>query len=218
MATPDLQAWNTRFAQDAYIFGTEPNAFLVRSASHLQAGGRVLAVADGEGRNGVWLAQQGFAVHAVDGSKVAVAKSMALAKERGVSVVYSADALVPGSIFHECADTDAWVWPTQAFDAVVGIFIQFTKPAAREAMFGKMIQALKPDGVLLLEGYHLRQPEYGTGGPTALDQLYDIDLLAAAFESLERLELREYDQEVDEGDGHRGMSALVDFIGRARIS
>jgi len=218
MATPDLQAWNTRFAQDAYIFGTEPNAFLVRSVSQLKAGSRVLAVADGEGRNGVWLAQQGFAVHAIDGSQVAVAKSMALAKERGVAVVHSVDALVPGSIFHECADTDAWVWPTQAFDAVVGIFIQFTKPAARESMFNKMIQALKPGGVLLLEGYHLRQPEYGTGGPTALDQLYDVELLATAFESLERLELREYDQEVDEGDGHRGMSALVDFVGRARIS
>jgi SAM-dependent methyltransferase len=218
MATPDLQAWDNRFAQDAYIFGTSPNAFLVRSVGQLPKGGRVLAVADGEGRNGVWLAQQGFAVHAIDGSKVAVAKSMALAKERGVTIVHSIGELTPGSIFHECVDTDNWVWPTQAFDAVVGIFIQFTKPAARESMFGKMIQALKTGGVLLLEGYHLRQPEYGTGGPAALDQLYDVDLLATAFESLERLELREYDQEVDEGDGHRGLSALVDFIGRARIS
>jgi len=218
MATPDLQAWDTRFAQDVYIFGTAPNAFLERSVEQIPVGGRVLAVADGEGRNGVWLAQQGFAVHAHDGSKVAVAKSMALAKERGVHIVHSALELVPGSIFYECADTDSWVWPVEVFDAVVGIFIQFTKPAARDAMFIKMMAALKPGGVLLLEGYHLRQPEFGTGGPQALDQLYDVDLLAAAFSSLEKIELREYDQEVDEGEGHRGMSALVDFIGRVPIS
>lgn len=215
MATPDLQAWDTRFAQDAYIFGTAPNVFLVNSAAHISVGARVLAVADGEGRNGVWLAQQGFAVHATDGSKVAVAKSMALAKERGVPVVYSAAELVPGSIFHECADADTWIWPVGAFDAVVGIFIQFAKPDERSMMFANMIAALKPGGVLLLEGYHHRQLGFGTGGPPVLDQLYDQALLSSAFARLETIELRDYDEEVDEGEGHKGMSALIDYIGRA---
>ena len=214
MATPDLQAWDTRFAQDAYIFGTEPNAFLVASASQIPQGARVLAVADGEGRNGVWLAQQGFAVHATDGSKVAVAKSMALAKERGVTVVHRVEDLVPGSIFHECADSDSWVWPVGQFDAVIGIFIQFTKPQERSAMFANMIAALKLGGVLILEGYHHRQLDFGTGGPQALEQLYDQALLKDAFADLETIELRDYDVEIDEGAGHKGMSALVDYIGR----
>jgi SAM-dependent methyltransferase len=216
MATPDLQAWDTRFAQDAYIFGKAPNVFLANSVSHIPQGSRVLAVADGEGRNGVWLAQQGYAVHSTDGSKVAVAKSMALAKERGVPVVYSAQELVPGSIFHECADADTWAWPVGVFDAVVGIFIQFTKPDARTLMFHNMVAALKQGGVLILEGYHHRQLSFGTGGPQAIDQLYDQALLGDAFSHLETLELRDYDQEVDEGDGHKGMSALVDYIGRLR--
>ena len=215
MATPDLQAWDTRFAQDAYIFGKAPNVFLANSVSHIPQGSRVLAVADGEGRNGVWLAQQGYAVHSTDGSKVAVAKSMALAKERGVPVVYSAQELVPGSIYHECEDADTWTWPIAVFDAVVGIFIQFTKPAQRTVMFHGMLTALKPGGVLLLEGYHHRQLSFGTGGPQALEQLYDQALLSDAFSSLETIELRDYDQEVDEGDGHKGMSALIDYIGQA---
>ena len=216
MATPDLQAWDARFAQDAYIFGTEPNVFLVNSVAHIPSGARVLAVADGEGRNGVWLAQQGFAVHSTDGSKVAVAKSMALAKERGVPVVHSEHELFPGSIFHECADADTWSWPVGSFDAVVGIFIQFTKPDARTVMFEHMVAALKPGGVLLLEGYHHRQLGFGTGGPQALEQLYDQALLSDAFRVLETIELRDYDQEVDEGDGHKGMSALIDYIGRVK--
>ena len=215
MATPDLQAWDTRFAQDAYIFGPAPNVFLGTSVAHIPSGARVLAVADGEGRNGVWLAQQGFAVHSTDGSKVAVAKSMALAKERGIPVVHSVDALVPGSIFHECADSDSWVCPVGAFEAVVGIFIQFTKPDARAVMFDQMIAALKPAGVLLLEGYHHRQLGFGTGGPQALEQLYDQALLSKAFAGLETIELRDYDEEIVEGDGHKGMSALIDYIGRA---
>lgn len=214
MATPDLQAWDTRFAQDAYIFGTEPNAFLVAAVSHIPQGARVLAVADGEGRNGVWLAQQGYAVHSTDGSKVAVAKSMALAKERGVTVVHRGEDLVPGSIFHECADADSWTWPVGEFDAVVGIFIQFTKPHERSIMFQNMIAALKPGGVLLLEGYHHRQLGFGTGGPQALEQLYDHALLSEAFAGLETIELRDYDSEIDEGAGHKGMSALVDYIGK----
>jgi len=215
MTSSELQGWDERYAGDEYLFGTAPNSFLQREAGRIAAGGRVLAVADGEGRNGVWLAKQGLAVHSIEGSATAVAKAIRLAAERGVPVVGSPDELVPGSLCVEIVDILDWQWPTHAYDAVVGIFIQFIRPADRPAVSGAMAAALKTGGVLLLEGYGPRQLEYGTGGPKALEQLYAIDTLAADFPTLEVVSLTEYDADVDEGRQHSGMSALIDLIATA---
>lgn len=215
MSSPGIQQWDERFAGADYLFGTEPNVFLVRSAPLIAPGGRVLAVADGEGRNGVWLAQQGFAVHAVEGSAVAIGKSKALAARQGVALASSMDELEPGTIWHEQVDLLAWDWPVAQYDAVAAIFIQFATPSQREAIFAGMARALRPGAVLLLEGYHHRQLQYGTGGPSVLDQLYDEALLRASFPSLAIDSLVEYDTHVDEGDGHRGTSALIDLVARA---
>ena len=95
---------------------------------------------------------------------------------------------------------------------MVAIFIQFARPEERRTLFARMAAALKPRGVLLLEWYHHRQLQYGTGGPRALDQLYDADLLRNAFPTLEVVSLEEYDAEVDEGPGHSGMSAVIDLV------
>ena len=111
--------WDERYSQDGYIFGTAPNAFLKREAPRLKPGGVVLAVADGEGRNGVWLAEQGMKVHAVDASPVALDKARKLASERAVALDF------------EHADLTAWSWPAARYDAVVAIFIQFASPAVR---------------------------------------------------------------------------------------
>jgi SAM-dependent methyltransferase len=215
MSTPGIQAWDERFSADGYLFGTDPNAFLSRSAQLIAPGGRVLAVADGEGRNGVWLAQQGFAVHAVEGSRVAIEKSIALAAHSSVGLASSSAELAPGTIWHEQADLMAWDWPSAAYDAVAAIFIQFATPSQRQALFAGMAAALRPGGVLLLEGYHHRQLQYGTGGPSVLDQLYDEALLRTAFPSLVIASIDEYDTHVDEGDGHRGTSALIDLVAYA---
>lgn len=204
MSDPRIEHWNQRFSTDEFVFGREPNAFLKREAHRIVRGGAVLAVADGEGRNGVWLARQGLQVHAIDGSSVALAKNAAFAAEHGVQPRY------------DCVDLLDWTWPEAAYDAVVGIFIQFAGPVGRAAMFAGMRRALKPGGVLLLEGYRPKQLDYGTGGPKQVENLYTRELLEEAFAGLDILDLREYDAAIEEGPGHSGMSALIDLVARKR--
>lgn len=198
--------WDRRYAGDDYVFGTAPNAFLASEADRLAAGTSALAVADGEGRNGVWLAERGLDVLSVDASAVALAKARRLAESRGVR------------ISTELVDLTAWDWPAEAFDAVVAIFIQFVGPAGREAIFAGMRRALKPGGLLLLQGYRPEQLAYGTGGPKAIENLYTRDLLERAFGDFEILSLREHDDEVQEGSGHSGRSALIDLVARKPVA
>lgn len=199
----ELERWEGRFSAPGYLFGTEPNAFLARHADKLKPGMKALSVADGDGRNGVWLAQQGLEVHTVDFSPIALAKAEALAAERGVTIRTEQVDLLAG-----------WDWPVEAYDVIVGIFFQFAPPPQRALIFNGIRQALRPGGLLLIEGYGPKQLEYGTGGPKKLDQLYTKELLLEFFGDFKELAIEEYDAEVDEGEGHVGMSALVDLIGR----
>ncbi len=203
MTDPGIERWDQRFAQEQYVFGERPNAFLVRQKERLLGCRTALSVADGEGRNGVWLAEIGLAVTAVEGSAVGQEKARRLAARRGVTLDFV------------LADLATWEWPEQAFDAVVGIFIQFAGPALRERLFAGMRRALKPGGLLLIEGYRPEQIAYGTGGPKAAENLYTEAMLREAFAgmSIERLET--YDARIDEGSGHHGMSALIDLVARA---
>ncbi|MCP8939697.1 class I SAM-dependent methyltransferase [Alsobacter sp. SYSU M60028] len=196
----DIEQWNSRFGGDEYLFGVEPNAFLRSQASRLRPGWSALAVADGEGRNGVWLAGQGLAVTSVEGSPVAIAKARKLAMSRQASLSFVE------------ADLASWIWPRAAFDVVVAIFIQFADPVLRARLFEGMKTALKPGGLLLLEGYRPEQLSYGTGGPRAVENLYTEALLREAFADFHILELKAYDSVVTEGAGHHGMSALIDLV------
>jgi len=196
------QQWNSRFSTEDYVFGTRPNAFLEREATRLAPGSSVLAVADGEGRNGVWLAEQGHRVLAVDISEIGQAKAARLAAERGVSI----DLRI--------ADLTVWDWPTAEFDAVVAIFIQFAGPELRDTLFKKMQDAVRPGGRVLLQGYRPEQVSYGTGGPPVRDNMYDEALLRSAFAGWDIEHLAAYDAEIEEGTGHKGLSALIDLVAR----
>jgi SAM-dependent methyltransferase len=198
----ELERWNLRFGAAEYIFGTAPNAFLASHAALFKPGQRALCVADGEGRNSVWLAGQGLQVTAFDFSPVALDKARRLAAGRGVSVRY------------ELASVEGWRWPAGEFDVVAAIFIQFVVPDARRVLFERMSASLRPGGLLLLEGYTPAQLKHGTGGPKQVDQLYTEELLRRAFGSLEILELKAYEAELDEGSRHRGMSAVIDLVAR----
>ncbi len=193
-------SWDQRYASNEYHYGTEPNAFLVAEAQRIPPGAHVLAVADGEGRNGVYLAGRGAIVHAVDASPVAIDKAKRLAAARGVTLQ------------HEQVDLLHWDWPAGAYDAVVAIFVQFVDAGDRPAFFRNMASALKPGGVLLLEGYGPGQLAYGTGGPRYAEQLYTEDLLRDAFADMRIEVLRAYDAVIEEGPAHSGMSALVDLV------
>ncbi len=194
------QFWDARFDTETYIFGTEPNVFLASRKALFKPGMRVLAVADGEGRNGVWLAQHGCEVVSVDISPLGIQKARKLAAERNVSVD-----------FH-CADLLTWDWPRSAFDAVVCIFIQFATPGEREVLFGGFWSALKPGGVLLLEGYGVKQLQYTSGGPGKLEHLYTSEMLREAFAGWQIETLREYEAELEEGPKHKGKAALIDLV------
>lgn len=194
--------WDERYNVPEFIFGTEPNVFLTQQAFRLTPGQRVLAVADGEGRNGVWLAQQGLSVLSVEGSSVALAKAQKLAQERGVNLDF------------ECADLLQWQWGDARFDAVVAIFIQFADPAGRKILFEGMKAALKPGGLLLLQGYTPRQLEFKTGGPSAVENMYTEPMLRELLAGWEILHLHEHDEHISEGAHHHGMSALIDVVAR----
>jgi cyclopropane fatty-acyl-phospholipid synthase-like methyltransferase len=205
VSAEELERWNQRFGAAEYIFGTAPNAFLASHAALFKPGQRALCVADGEGRNSVWLAGRGLEVSAFDFSPVALDKARRLAAARGVEVRY------------ELAGVYDWRWPEGAFDVVAAIFVQFADPAMRAFMFERMSAALRPGGVLLLEGYTPAQLKYATGGPKQVDQLYTEELLRQSFASLEILELKAYEAELDEGSRHRGMSAVIDLVARKHL-
>lgn len=200
---PDAAAmWDRRFSTEGFLFGTEPNAWLREHASVWRPGQRVLSVADGEGRNSVWLARQGLQVQAFDISPVGVAKARDFALRSGVSVDYA------------LADVEAWPWPQAAFDGIAAIFVQFADPPRRQRLFARIVQALAPGGTLILQGYTPKQLEYRTGGPPQVEHLYTEDLLREAFAELEITELRSYEAELGEGSGHRGRSALIGMVAR----
>ncbi len=197
-----MSAWDERYASEEYLFGTEPNEFLVSRRQLLKPGMSCLAVADGEGRNGVWLAQQGLQVLSVEASGVALDKAKKLAQQRGVSINF------------EQADLAQWQWGENRFDAVAAIFIQFAPPALRGQMFAGIKRCLKPGGLLLLQGYTPRQLDYQTGGPPLAENMYSEALLRDAFGDMEIAHLREHDDMIREGAGHSGMSALIDLVAR----
>lgn len=196
--------WSTRYrdAGEEYLFGTSVNRFLAAHADLLRADAAVLSVADGEGRNSVWLAREGLRVTATEISPVALEKARKLAAGQHVAIDFV------------LADAVNWDYPQAAFDFVVGIFIQFASQPEQAVMFEGMKRALKPGGYLLLQGYTPKQLEYRTGGPSAVENLYTAALLREAFADLELLELREYEDVLDEGSGHKGRSALIGLVAR----
>jgi 2-polyprenyl-3-methyl-5-hydroxy-6-metoxy-1,4-benzoquinol methylase len=198
----ELERWNTRFSAPEYIFGTAPNAYLASKAPLLRRDQRALCVADGEGRNSVWLAEQGLEVTAFDISPIGVEKARRLAAERGVKVAY------------EVSDLYGWRWPEVAFDVVAAIFVQFADPPMRAFMFERIVRALKPGGLLVVQGYTPRQLEYKTGGPKHVENMYTAELLRGAFAALEIVELREHEKVMAEGTQHCGPSALIDLLAR----
>ncbi|WP_299439867.1 class I SAM-dependent methyltransferase [uncultured Rhodospira sp.] len=194
--------WDQRYADRGYLYGVEPNAFLVRQRHRLDRGLSVLAVADGEGRNGVWLAGQGMRVHAVDLSPVALQKAMKLALDRGVTLRTT------------CADLTAWDWPEAQYDAVACLFLHL-RPDARRIVHRAMARALVPGGVLIQEAFHPDQIRHGTGGPPDAEMLYDPETLAADYDGLLEIDLLDHGEiDLDEGRHHQGRAHTTRLVGR----
>jgi cyclopropane fatty-acyl-phospholipid synthase-like methyltransferase len=198
--------WNKRFNTPDYIFGKAPNEYLHAQASlHLKKGDSVLCVADGEGRNSVWLAKQGMRVDAFDLSEIALSKAIALASEEAAQVQFS------------LASSDTWEWEPNQYDAVVGIFIQFANPVMRARLFAQMASTLRPGGVLIIQGYTPKQLEFKTGGPSILEHLYTDDMIRNLIGDLEVIDLCVYEKSLSEGPKHTGMSALLGLVARKSL-
>lgn len=199
--TNPLERWQHRFDIEGYLFGEQPNAYLARQQRHLQPGS-ALSVADGEGRNSVWLAKQGLQVDAFDFSSNAVIKAHQLAQAHQVQVNF------------QCSDWQSFAWPQARYDNVVGIFFQFAGPDQRAQLFARMDRCLKPGGVLVIQGYSTEQLRFNTGGPGELDHLYDEALMRASFPGYEVLDLQTYEASIAEGSAHNGMSGLLGFVAK----
>lgn len=197
-----MSDWDDRYRGSAYFYGTEPTNSLLSNAHLFPANARVLCVADGEGRNSVWLAENGYQVTAWDASRVAVEKARKLADKRGVDVSFSV------------ADAADYDWSAAQYDVVVGIFVQFAAPELRDRMFEGMKIATKSGGLIFLHGYAQKQLEYGTGGPPCADFLYSEDLLRDRFSDMLVHKLEAYEAILSEGVGHSGRSAVMDLIAK----
>jgi cyclopropane fatty-acyl-phospholipid synthase-like methyltransferase len=203
MADDPGRFWDAKYVGDGFFYGTAPNAWLASRADLLRPGMRALSIADGEGRNSVWLAEKGLDVTAVDASTNAVAKARYLAGERGVELK------------HIQADLRQWHWPEADFDVAVAIFAHFHADD-RPVIHRRLLEALVPGGIVLLEAYSPYQHLYRSGGPPDLDMLYTAFRLQEDFRDSEILELRELTTELAEGQGHRGRSAVVRLVARRR--
>ena len=203
--------WSKRYsdAGKEYLFGTEPNRFLARHEALLQNGGSAISIADGEGRNSVWLAGLGLKVTGVEISAVAIEKARQLAAVRKAEVEFIQADMLATSF----PPTDL----QGAFDWVIGIFIQFVGPQGRDRQFEVMKRLTRPGGHILLLGYTPKQLEYGTGGPSAIENLYTEDMLRSAFADWDIEELVEYEDTIAEGTGHVGRSALIGMVARKPV-
>lgn len=195
--------WDARYAEAGWAFGTEPNDFLREQAHHLSAGGRVLCLAEGEGRNAVWLAQLGFEVTGVDVASVGLEKAQRLAAEREVTITT------------EVADLERFAFGVAAWDGIVSIFAH-VPPAVRQRVHAQVLSALKPGGVLVLEAYRPQQLERGTGGPPDDERMLDLERLRPELGTLEWLIAREVEREVIEGRYHTGRASTVQLVARRR--
>ncbi|MFN8122302.1 MAG: class I SAM-dependent methyltransferase [Thermoleophilia bacterium] len=193
--------WDARYAGEAFAFGTEPNDFLVEVAPRLPAGGRVLSLAEGEGRNAVWLAAHGFEVHSVDGSEVGVAKTLRLAAERGVTVHAATGRL-------EDLDITPGAW-----DVIVSVFVH-QPPPLRAEVHRKVAAGLAPGGMYVMEAYSPDHWGRGTGGPPHPERLVPLQAAMAELAGLEFLHAAELERDVVEGHLHTGDAAVTQILAR----
>lgn len=196
-----MNMWDERYGSEDYFYGTEPNDFLREHRGLIRPRGDVLCLAEGEGRNAVFLAQQGFRVVAVDQSPVGLRKAQRLAAERGVAV-----QTVVADLNEFPIEPDRW-------DGIVSIWCHVPAPL-RAAVHRKVARGLKAGGVFLLEAYTPDQLRHGTGGPKTADLM---PTLAALRDELAGLDLDvavERERVVREGAGHDGLSSVVQIVAR----
>jgi SAM-dependent methyltransferase len=195
--------WDKRYREEGFAYGTQPNDFLSENMHHLPVGGEILCLAEGEGRNGVFLARHGFQVTAVDSSAVGLKKAEALARQHDVTILT------------KVADLKHFPLEDNSYDGVISIFCHLP-PEVRNSLHRKIINGLKPGGILILEAYTPDQLKYGTGGPPHEELMMNLQMLTEDFQSLCILHGVELLREIHEGCLHTGHGAVVQFIAQKK--
>lgn len=193
--------WDERFSATEYAYGEAPNVFLASQLERLAGHHKVLLLAEGEGRNAVFLARHGFAVTAVDFSAAGQAKCARLAEKYGVDVE-----------FH-LADLNDYVFPADTYDAVISIFGHLPPPI-RQRVHSQIPHTLKAGGLCIMKGYTPEQLAYGTGGPPNAAMMWTAEMFATELAALETELCETVTMHIEEGVHHVGMSALIHYIGR----
>lgn len=193
--------WNERYQNKEYMYGIQGNDFLQAQAHLIQRGGRVLTLAEGEGRNAVYLAEQGCTVRGVDFSAKGQEKALKLAEQRKVTIDY------------ELADLTSYDMGVSDWHAIVSIFCHLHE-SERPELYRSIRQGLKPGGLFIQEVYNGKQLEYGTGGPGDASYLGSLDQLKEAFDGFELVVAQDIVREIHEGEHHFGTSAVTQFVAR----
>lgn len=196
------EMWDKAYSSNDYVYGKTPNNFLSDNFESLPKG-RILLLGEGEGRNSVFLASQGYSVTAVDISPVGLEKARKLAEEAGVNIETI------------CADLESYDLGEQCWDGIVSIFCHLP-PNTRKAVHQQIKTALKPSGVFLVEGYTPEQLNFKTGGPPVAEMMISQSILSEELNSLQFSHLVELEREVNEGIKHHGMAAVVQGIAAAQ--
>lgn len=198
-----MSFWDQRYSVAEYVYGTAPNRWLEAEAHRIRRGGRVLSLGEGEGRNAVWLAEQGWQVVAVDASAVGLEKARRLAEARGVELTTVV------------ADVATWRPDPASFDGLVLVYLHLS-PSARPAVHAAAAAALRPGGVVILEAFTPRQLAFSSGGPRQPEMLYEPEAIRTELPGIEWEVLEEVEVELVEGTFHAGRAAVVRGVGRAR--
>ena len=199
--------WNERYNEAEYVFGTEPNDFLRDEFSKIPIGGSVLCLAEGEGRNAVFLAQQGYQVTAMDMSEVGLNKALRLSQDRGVDIIT------------QVADLADYDFGEAQWDGIVSIWAHLPT-AVRQHVYAQIAPALKPNGVFILEAYTEQQLTMeAIGGPPATqnERFGSLVVLRSELAELEEITGIEKQRMISEGTRHQGLSAVVQFIAKKKI-
>jgi SAM-dependent methyltransferase len=195
-----MRNWDERYSDPDYVYGTEPNDYLVSVVDRIPRG-KVLCLGEGEGRNGVYLARQGCDVTAVDASQVGLDKASRLAADHGVEI-----RTIVSDLAHFRIEAESW-------DAIVSIFCH-VPPEIRAPLHRRCVEGLKPGGVLVLEAYTPRQIGKGTGGPPSAGLTMHLEILRQELAGLKFVHAVEFDREVLEGKYHTGEGAVVQVLAR----
>ena len=190
--------WNERYGQEDFAYGIKPNDFL--KSQHFNQGAKLLCLAEGEGRNGVFLAKMGCDVTCVDYSEAGISKMKKFATENHVEIQTI------------CADLNDFDLGENQWDGIIVIFGHFPVEL-RKKVHSQLFKALKPSGKLILEAYNKNQMDFKTGGPMNLEMLYSKEELSGDFKDFEKISINEFIREVQEGAFHFGKAGVVQVVG-----